>query len=168
MITYKELMAMPVEAGEDEYLKYRAMRRRKGVFGGNGEGGPIGESTEVEEIQETEDVDEALSMATRLKKSRQMKKYSSRMALGRKRAANKTANPERLKKRSYKQARMQFFKKLSKGIAPSELTPMRRAEIEKRLDKMKPRIHKVAQKLIPKARQMEKERKRSHTSNDNK
>lgn len=157
MYTYKELMAMPLEDGEDEYLKYRAMKRRRGVYGANGEGGPIGEETE-------QDVEEALSFSARLKKSRQMKKYSARLKMGRKRARMKTANNDRIKKRSYKQARLQFFKKLSKGKAPSELTPMKRAEIEKRLNKMKPRIHKVAQRMIPKVRQAEKNRKRSQSS----
>ena len=159
MYTFKELMALPLEDGEDEYLKYRAIKRRRGVFGGEGIGGPIGESVEQE-------VDEALDFAARLKKSRQMKKYSARLKLGKKRAMAKTANNERLKKRSYKQARLQFFKKLSKGKAPSELTPMKRAEIEKRLDKMKARIHKVAQRMIPKVRQKEKERKRSQSRDD--
>ena len=160
--TFKELMALPVEEGEDEYLKYRAIKRRRGVFGGEGIGGPVSESAETE----AEEVDEAIDFATRLKKSRQMKKYSARLKLGKKRAMAKTASGERLKKRSYKQARLQFFKKLSKGKAPSELTPMKRAEIEKRLDKMQARIHKVAQRMIPKVRQKEKERKRAQSQND--
>lgn len=158
MYTFKELMALPLEDGEDEWLKYRAIKRRRGVFGGNGEGGPIGESVE--------EVDEALSLAARLKKSRTMKKFAARRHVGARRAMNRAADPSRLKKRAFKQARLQFFKKLSKGKSPTELTPQRRAEIEKRLDKMKGRIQKIAMRMIPQKRQQDKERRRSKDVED--
>ena len=40
-------------------------------------------------------------------------------------------------------------KKLTKGISKADLTPARKAEIEKRLDKMTPRITRLAKKLRP-------------------
>lgn len=147
MFSFKELMAMPVEDGEDEYLKYRAQKRRRGLTGGT-IGGPV-----------SENVDEALSTAARLKKGRDAKRYSSRMALGRKKALKKTASRAKIKQRAERQARNAMFKKLTKGMSRSELTPARRAEIEKRLDKMKGRIQKQAIKLMPKVRKMEKARK---------
>lgn len=147
MFSFKELMAIPVEEGEDEYLKYRAQKRRRGVLGGT-IGGPV-----------SEDIDEALSTAARLKKGRNMKRYASRMALGRKKALKKTAGRAKIKQRAERQARNAMFKKLTKGIPRSDLTPARRAEIEKRLDKMKGRIQKQAIKLMPTVRKMEKDRK---------
>lgn len=109
---------------------------------------------------------EALDFAARRKLARAMKKNKAKIAVGRKRAARKFASSEKLKKRAQKQARMQFFKKLTKNIPKAELSFARRQEIEKRLDKMKPKIDKVAKKLLPKVRQMEKERKRGGNKND--
>lgn len=149
MFSFKELMARPVEEGEDEYLKYRAQKRRRGLLGGT-IGGPVSESVEL---------DEALSTAARLKKGRNMKRYASRMAMGRKKALKKTAGRAKIKQRAERQARNAMFKKLTKGIPRSDLTPARRAEIEKRMDKMKGRIQKQAVKLMPVVRKMEKDRK---------
>ena len=88
-----------------------------------------------------------------------MKRYASRMAMGRKKALKKTAGRAKIKQRAERQARNAMFKKLTKGIPRSDLTPARRAEIEKRMDKMKGRIQKQAVKLMPVVRKMEKDRK---------
>jgi hypothetical protein len=103
---------------------------------------------------------EALDFAARRKLARSMKKNKAKIAIGRKRAARKFADMDKLKKRAQKQARMQFFKKLTKGAQKDDLSFARRQEIEKRLDKMQPKIDKVARKLLPKVRKMEKDRKR--------
>lgn len=52
-------------------------------------------------------------------------------------------------------------KKFAKGIAKADLNMAKRQEIEKRLDKMKPKIDKLAKKLLPKVRKAELERKKS-------
>ena len=65
MYSFKELMITPIEDGEDEYLKYRAMKRRKHMY----------EETAVEE----ESTDEALSMASRRKRSRYMRKNKNKL-----------------------------------------------------------------------------------------
>lgn len=108
-----------------------------------------------------ETVTEVLSTQTRLAKSRQMKRYKTRVAIGRKKALQRTANKAVIDNRSMKQARAKMFKKLSKGKSRDELSPQRRAEIEKRLDKMKPRIQRMAIKLRPHTRELEKQRKRA-------
>ena len=130
---------MPVEAGEDEYLKYRAMKRRKHMY----------EETEVEE----ESTDEALSMASRMKRSRDMKKNKNKLKIARKRMMKRVANPARIRKRARKQARDMIYKKLTKGIPRSELTPARKRELEKRIDKMKPRVNRLTRKIMPQVRQ---------------
>jgi tetrahydromethanopterin S-methyltransferase subunit G len=65
-----------------------------------------------------------------------------------------------LKRRSMKAARAAMAKKLTKGIPKAELTPARKQEIEKRLDKMQPRINRLAKKMLPKIRQAELGKKR--------
>jgi len=138
MYSFKELMVMPVEAGEDEYLKYRAMKRRKHMY----------EETEVEE----ESTDEALSMAARRKRSRDMRKNKNKLKIARNRMRKRVANPERIRKRAKKQAIDKIYKKLTKGMSRSDLTPAKKAELEKRIAKMKPRVNRIAKKLLPSVR----------------
>ena len=138
MYSFKELMIMPVEAGEDEYLKYRAMKRRKHMY----------EETEVEE----ETTDEALSMAARRKRSRDMRKNKNKLRIARNRMKKRVANPERIKKRAKKQAIDKIYKKLTKGMSRKDLTPAKKAELEKRIAKMKPRVNRIAKKLLPSVR----------------
>lgn len=98
---------------------------------------------------------EALSMTQRRARSRQMKKYQARLKVGRKKASMKVADAKRLAKRAQRTARLALAKKITKGIPKSELTPARKQEIEKKLDKMKPRINRLAKKMLPKIRQAE-------------
>ena len=103
---------------------------------------------------------EALTMAQRRAKSRQMKKYQARLKVGRKKARMKVANAKVLARRARKQARNMMAKRITRGISKADLTPARKAEIEKRLDKMTPRITRLAKKITPKLRQAELGKKR--------
>ena len=155
-LSFKDFMVTPVEKGEDEYQKYRAHKRRRGQgAGSNAEYA----STNPPRVDEQEETDEALSMSQRLAKSRQMKRYKTKIKVGRERAMRKTADMGRIKKRAQKHARLQLFKKLSKGKSPSEVPFAKRQELEKRLDKMKDRIARIAKRLIPQVRKIEKERR---------
>tara|TARA_R110000822_G_scaffold8962_1_gene35272 strand:+ start:4109 stop:4498 length:390 start_codon:yes stop_codon:yes gene_type:complete len=107
------------------------------------------------------DQTEALSMQQRRARGRLMKRLQAKIQRGKAKSKMRTASPEVLKKRAMKQARRMIAKKFTKGVAMSELPPARRAEIEKRLDKIKPRIAKIAVRLIPKVRKLEKERKQN-------
>ena len=117
-------------------------------------------------IELTEKPDEALTLQQRMKLARSLKKNKAKIAMGRKRAARKVASMDVLKKRAQKQARMTIFKKLTKGVDKGELSMGRRASLEKRLDKMKPKIQKLAKKLLPKVRKGELERKRGGKKSD--
>ena len=86
--------------------------------------------------------------------------------MGRKRAARKTANMDTLKKRAMKQARNMIIKKITKGQDKGDMSMARKQSIEKRLDKMKPKIAKIAKKILPKVRKMEMERKKGKQSSD--
>lgn len=113
-----------------------------------------------ESVDPENDIDEALSMAQRRKAAQRFKKYKSRIKIGRERAARRVASKEVLMKRARKAARTAIMKKLIKDTPKSELDFARREQIEKRLDKMKPKIDQLAKKMLPKLRKAETERKR--------
>jgi hypothetical protein len=138
------------QTGDDQQA-YNAKKRKKDIPTGN-----TGEGVE----------NEALDIQQRLKLSRSFKKNKAKIAMGRKRAARRVANIDTLKKRAAKQARNTFLKKITKDVPKDELSLARRQSIEKRLDKMKPKIDKLAKKLLPKVRKGELERKRGKKSSD--
>lgn len=138
------------QTGDDQQA-YNAKKRKKDIPTGN-----TGEGVE----------NEALDVQQRLKMARTFKKNKAKIAMGRKRAARKVANIDTLKKRAAKQARNTFLKKITKDVPKDELSLARRQSIEKRLDKMKPKIDKLAKKLLPKVRKGELERKRGKKSSD--
>lgn len=137
--------------GEDESVNYRAYRRKRTI--GSGEGGPVSEST---------DMDEALTIQQRLARSRQLKKYKSKIKLGREKAKRRIAGKDKLMKRARKQARNAILKKLIKDTPKGDLSYQRRQELEKRLETpaMKKRIAQIANKLFPKVRKAELDKKR--------
>ena len=109
---------------------------------------------------------EALTVQQRRKLARNLKKNKAKIARGRKIAARRVANMDVLKKRARRQARKAIVKKITKGIDKSELSVARRAEIEKRVDKMGKRIDRIAKKLLPKVRKSELARKRGPKKSD--
>lgn len=109
---------------------------------------------------------EALTMQQRRKLARNLKKNKAKIARGRKIAARRVANMDVLKKRARRQARKAIVKKITKGIDKSELSVARRAEIEKRVDKMGSRIDRIAKKLLPTVRKSELARKRGAKKSD--
>ncbi len=135
------MMVVDYRPGEPEEIKYKAQKRKKTTIG--------------------EEPSEALTVPQRLAKSRQMKKYKSRLKLGRQRAARKIASKEKLERRARKKAREAILKKLTKDVPKSELTYQRRAELEKRLDKMKSRIDRMARKMLPQVRKAELSKRRN-------
>ena len=146
-IRFRDFTPVDYMPGEDDLIKRQAKKRKMDTPTGN-----TGES-----VQPT---DEALTMAQRRAKARQMKKYQARLKVGRKKASMKVADQKRLAKRARKAARNAIAKKLTKGVAKADLTPARKQEIEKRLDKMAPRITRLAKKMLPKLRQAELGKKR--------
>jgi len=105
------------------------------------------------------DTNEALNMQQRLQRSRSARRNKQKMARGRKRAERKTATPDVINKRAVKAARKALYKKLTKGA--TDLSPGRKKELEARLDKpnMKNIVQRLAKKLRPKIRGLEKERR---------
>ena len=146
-VRFKDFTPVDYMPGEDELIKRQAKKRKMDTPTGN-----TGEAVEP--------ADEALNMQQRRARARQMKKYQARLKVGRKKARMKVANQKVLARRARKAARLAIAKKLTKGIPKSELTPARKQEIEKRIDKMGPRVTRLAKKMLPKLRQAELGKKR--------
>lgn len=173
--SFKNFISVDTRPGEDELLKYRAQKRKR---------------TDIEEDQKkvckdcgdefnkpehmdcphdcsdpngknwVNKTDEALSIQQRLARSRAMKKKKAVIAMGRRRAMRKMAPKDKLVKRARRAARNMIVKKLTKGIPKGELNFARRQEIERRVDKMKPRIDRLAKKMFPQIRKKEVARKK--------
>lgn len=152
---YNDFLNVDYMPGEPDLVKKNAKKRKQDTATGSN-----AEYSSTHAPQK-EDTNESLNVQQRRARSRSMKKYKSRLAIGRKRAAAKLATSDTLKRRARKAARSAIAKKLTKGIAKSDLTFARKQEIEKRLEKMTGRINKLATKMVPKIRKAEMERKRS-------
>ena len=104
-------------------------------------------------------IDEVASIATRLKRKQNIRKYKSKLKLGRLRASKRTASQDVLKKRARRAARTILFKKLVKGKAKGDLAYSARASYEKLINRRAGAIKAIARRLVPKARKAEMDRK---------
>lgn len=134
-LSFKDFIAVDYTPGMPELISYRAVKRRRGVIG------------------------EALDIAQRRKLAVRMKRLSPRMKIARQRAMKRTATQPVIKKRTEKSVRNLFFKKLSKGKSRTDVSPARRKEIEKRLEKIKPRIDRLVQRKLKDTRKLDRSRK---------
>ena len=150
---FKDFLTVDYVPGMPDLIKKKAKKRKQDV----------GEAFAGEE----KTLDEVLNLQQRRARARQMRINAPKIKMGRKRAMMRQADPARLKRRAFKAARAILFKKFSKGLSKGSVAPQRRIEIEKRLDKMKSRIQRLAIKMLPAVRQKERDR-RSHSSDDNK
>ena len=99
--------------------------------------------------EESVDFSEAMSLQHRMKMKAAFRKNKAKIALGKKKAAKKLASPEKLKSRANKAARELLIKKMLKDKKKSDLSFSGRASIEKKLEKKKGAIAKIAKKLLP-------------------
>lgn len=143
--------------GSDTQLKAAERNKPAGVKGYNNQ-----------YVESNEYLNEVLSFAQRRKKARDLKKNKARVRHGARRQERKMADNDRLQNRSKRQARLFLFKKLTKGKSKSEVPLARRISIEKRLEKMKGRIDRIAKKSLPKVRKQEVERIRNKRKGDDK
>lgn len=103
---------------------------------------------------------EVLDIKARIARRASLRKNKSKIKQGRKRAEKLIATKEKLEARSRKAARNMIMKRLLKGKSKDDLSFSQRAAIEKRLDKMKPVIDKLAKRLFPKIKKAELDKKR--------
>ena len=104
-------------------------------------------------------LDEVMSRTARLKASQRMKRMSKRIQMAKKRALKRAPSTDVLQKRAQKQARDQMYKKWTRGTPKGELSISRRAELEKRLKKAKPKVDRMAKRLVPQIRKQDRERR---------
>lgn len=112
------------------------------------------------------EVDESLSIAARLQKGRDIRRNKAKLELGRARAARRFASSDVLERRARKAAYKLFYNRITKNVPADELSPQRKAEIEKRLESpaFKTRIARLATKMLKDVRKKEIERKQAKGS----
>lgn len=93
--------------------------------------------------------------------ARRMRILAPKIKLGAKRSKNRTASREKLMNRAVKKVKNDLIKKFTKGEKKSDLNPARRAEMEKRIAKLGPRIKQLAMKQLPATRKLETDRKKA-------
>ena len=174
-------MSVDNNPGEDELIKYRKQKRKRSdieekdfkphmMYDPETGKGYMAKKYEdhirmqkmgyVHDDPKNEEVEEALTIQQRLQRSRNMKKKRAVIAMGRRRAMRKMAPKDKLIKRARRAARNEIIKKLTKGVPKSELNNARKREIERRVDKMKPRVDRIARKLFPQVRKKEVARRK--------
>ena len=151
---FKHFMTVNYRPGEDDLTNYRAHKRRRGQGAGS--------DAEYSSTNSPEETDEALTPSQRLARGRQARRIKSKLKMGRARAARRIASMAVLKRRARKSARKALYKKIVRGIPKAELSPARKQEIEKRLEKpaFQARISRIAKKTLKDVRKKELARKR--------
>ena len=146
---FRDFLSVDYTQDGDDYISYQAQKRHRGVVG-----------------EEVEEVDEVMSRVQRMKASQRMKRYSKKIARAKERALKRAPSTDVLQKRAKKQARNQMIKKWTRGQDKSELAVGRKAELEKRLKKMGPKLDRLAKRMMPQLRKMDRERRSGAGSSD--
>ena len=105
-----------------------------------------------------EEISEALTAVQRKKRSKIMQQKSAQIARKRERTMNKMAPLPKLKKRALKKARDILSKKILKDRDKNDLPLAGKEALEKKLDKKKAVIKRIAKKLLPTIKAKETER----------
>lgn len=98
------------------------------------------------------EIDEALTVAQRRKRAIITKRNKAKLARGRKKADRRIADKDRISARARRRAKAAIVKKLTKGVSKADLSPQRKAEIERRLSKMNARVERSQKRILPKVR----------------
>ena len=111
-------------------------------------------------ITEEMTLDEVLSIQQRLKRKAMMKRIKGKIKLGRRRAKYKIANPEKLKKRSAKKAREIIRQRVAGSLGKDykKLPLAGRMQVDKKVEKKRDLIARLAKRMMPKVKKAEMER----------
>ena len=110
--------------------------------------------------------DEVMSKATRFKMSMKMKAKSKMIARKRAISMKKKSSPEKIKKKAQKQARDILAKKILKDKSKADLSISGKENLEKKLNKKKGIIAKIAKRILPNVRKAENERLAKRRENE--
>ena len=113
-------------------------------------------------MDNNEEVNEVWSLARRRKQGQMLRRKSKVISKARARKMKRRADPLTLKKRAQKAARALVFKKSAQGKTKGEIESKQQImAIEKRLEKHKGKIDKIAKKILPIIKRKEAERFKS-------
>ena len=111
----------------------------------------------IAEAMESIELDEAMTMQQRRQRSLTMRKYKGKIAAARRRLKNKKASMGKLQQRARKAAIKIIRKKVAgkKGVNYANLNPAEKMVIDKKVEKKKGAIEKIAKRLLPQVKKAE-------------
>ena len=116
------------------------------------------ESLEWEEVIHFFDEEDMISAKERIQKGQRLKSRKVLMALARKIKLKRSATLGTLKKRTKTDARRMIMKKMLKGRGKKQLSASEKNSIEARTSKMIGMMNNLPAKLLPKIRQLQRDR----------
>lgn len=115
---------------------------------------------EFSKFVEEEKIDEAvLTLSQRRERAIQFKRLQARIQRARMLAMKRFADPKHLKLRARRQARDFLKSRFSTGQSYDAMGTGQKIAVDRRLEKLKPVVGKIAVRLLPKVRQAEVQRK---------
>lgn len=120
-------------------------------------------------ITEDMSLDEVLNLQQRLKRKQMLKRIKGKIKLGRRRAKYRVANTAKLKKRSQKKAREVIRARVAGSLGKDykKLPLAGRMQVDKKVEKKKDLIARLANRLMPKVKKAEMERVKKARSSRN-
>lgn len=111
-------------------------------------------------ITEDMTLDEVLNLQQRLKRKQMLKRIKGKIKLGRRRAKYKIADTSKLKKRSQKKAREIIRQRVAGSLGKDykKLPLAGRMQVDKKVEKKKDLIARLAKRMMPKVKKAEMER----------
>ena len=115
-------------------------------------------------MQTFKEFNEAMTMAQRMKAKATFRKNRAKIKLGRKKAAKKLASPEKLKGRAEKKARNILMNKILRGKTKNDLSYAACSDLERKLEKKKGAIKRIAKKLLPAVKKADRDKLKKNVS----
>jgi len=117
-----------------------------------------------DELEIEEELEEGLTAQGRMKKRFAFMRNKSRRNLARGMALRKTSTPDRLKRRSIGAARRIVYKRFLRGRDKSSMSAAEKTRIEAQVKRLAPSVARIAVRLAPKMRQIERTRLKNRNS----
>ena len=111
----------------------------------------------IAEARESLELDEAMDMNQRRQRALTMRKYAGKIAAARNRMKNKKASMSKLRQRARKAAVKIIRKKVAgkKGVNYANLNPAEKMQIDKKVEKKRGAIEKIAKRMLPQVKKAE-------------
>lgn len=119
----------------------------------------VGEDKDITKTELTEElITEVLSRSERIRARLRLARTSAKRERALKIALNKFSNTQQVNKRARRLAIKAIKRRILRGRDMSKISVAEKERIEKRLERMKSVINRIAVKMIPRVRKLEKER----------